>query len=90
MFLRSHVWLVATVLHELVVLEGCCRRQSRLQAARADSQTLKAAADSPRLQAATDSPRPELPQEQSQTAGWDYEFESSYLQDAELLSTSLL
>ena len=39
-----------------------------------------AAADSPRLQAAADSPRLQ--------AG-DYEFESSYLQDAELLSTSL-
>lgn len=39
-----------------------------------------AATDSPRLQAAADSPRLQ--------AG-DYEFESSYLQDAELLSTSL-
>ena len=39
-----------------------------------------AATDSPRLQAAADSPRLQ--------AG-DYEFEASYLQDAELLSTSL-
>lgn len=51
MFLRSHVWLVATLLHSTDVFWG-------------------AATDSPRLQAR------------------DYEFESSYLQDTELLSTS--
>ena len=57
-----------------------CTAQMVFGGAAADSPRLQAAADSPRLQAAADSPRLQ--------AG-DYEFESSYLQDAELLSTSL-